>query len=91
MKNNSIVYCIKCENAFVVEKTPLGLVHATFEGFVNESPQFGFCEMEGGFTYVPQPAYDSDWIEFFLEHEPSQQEIEISDLLAEELRADLEA
>lgn len=91
MKNNNIVYCIKCENMFVAEKTPLGLVHATFEGFMDEAPQFGFCEMEGGFAYVPQPTYDSNWIEFFSEHEPSPQEIEVSDLLAEELIADLEA
>jgi hypothetical protein len=59
--NKEFLYCIRCEDVFPVQKTPLGRGHGVIASIM-EYPYFDsdFCELTDGVAFCPPPPFDMD-------------------------------
>ena len=59
--DKEFLYCIRCEDVFPVQTTPLGKGHGVIVT-ITEYPYFDsdFCELTDGVALCPPPPFDMD-------------------------------
>lgn len=81
------LYCIRCEDTFKAEETPLGLGHETYDEIDTGTPynfrEFGFCDMPDGWAVCPPPeslfqelGRDESWDAWCMENEPGTDDLD---------------